>query len=428
MKARSIALAGLIGLSLLVGTAVKAASPEIVDKSSNRVRKALTHDGRPIRNWYFTDTPFYSGAAGKNLMLFVEKKGRSGEHLYSYDLDTDLVTRISPSGEPKKFIPDINQRTGEIVYQSGDTLFALDLKSSATRELYKFPYGVRGAVTSINADGSLLAGRVVPPEEMAIYKSAPKKQLFFDKVYDLHAENKIFVIDLKTRTFRTVLSEPHWINHVQFSPIDPSLLMYAREGPWHLVDRIWALDVRTGQKTLVQPRTQQMEIAGHEFFQENSTAIWYDHQSPKSQNFFLACFNTAQRRSGVQYPLSRETWSLHFTMSPTGRFFVGDGGFAGHAARTNAAKYLNAYIPKGDRLEVVRLLNMDQHDYMKVEPNVHVSLDERSVVFSGHFDGETQLYKIDISDLKEQLSGADAGQASACASAAKSISGRATAP
>jgi oligogalacturonide lyase len=204
--------------------------------------------------------------------------------------------------------------------------------------------------------------------------------------------------------------------------------MYAREGPWHLVDRIWALDVRTGQKTLVQPRSQQLEIAGHEFFQHDGSAIWYDHQAPKSQNFFLACFNTAQRRSGAQYPLSRETWSLHFTISPSGRFFVGDGGFAGHAARTNDARYINAYIPKGDKLEVVRLLNMSQHDYMKVEPNVHVSPDERSVVFSGHFDGQTQLYKIDISDIKDQLQGTRTAQTAACLAGGARAPSRAAIP
>ena len=30
-----------------------------------------------------------------------------------------------------------------------------------------------------------------------------------------------------------------WLNHLQFSPTDPTLLMFCHEGPWHKVDRIW---------------------------------------------------------------------------------------------------------------------------------------------------------------------------------------------
>src|SRR4029079_2916371 len=37
--------------------------------------------------------------------------------------------------------------------------------------------------------------------------------------------------------------EGSWLNHVQFSPTDPALLMYCHEGPWHKVDRIWTIRV-----------------------------------------------------------------------------------------------------------------------------------------------------------------------------------------
>ena len=61
-------------------------------------------------------------------------------------------------------------------------------------------------------------------------------------------------------------SEKAWLNHVQFSPTDPNLLMYCHEGPWHKVNRIWTIDIRTGQTRLMHERTVDREIAGHEFF------------------------------------------------------------------------------------------------------------------------------------------------------------------
>lgn len=61
-------------------------------------------------------------------------------------------------------------------------------------------------------------------------------------------------------------SKKAWLNHVQFSPTDPNLLMYCHEGPWHKVNRIWTIDIRTGQTRLMHERTVDREIAGHEFF------------------------------------------------------------------------------------------------------------------------------------------------------------------
>lgn len=77
MRVHAVVLVLLAGLAMHVSKRAHADPSEPIDRSANRAAKVLTHDGRPIKNWYFTDNPFYSGAPGKNLMLFIEKKGRS---------------------------------------------------------------------------------------------------------------------------------------------------------------------------------------------------------------------------------------------------------------------------------------------------------------------------------------------------------------
>jgi len=45
----------------------------------------------------------------------------------------------------------------------------------------------------------------------------------------------------KPGTIRTLLHSTDWVNHLLFSPTDPTLLMYCHEGPWQKVDRIWMI-------------------------------------------------------------------------------------------------------------------------------------------------------------------------------------------
>ena len=51
----------------------------------------------------------------------------------------------------------------------------------------------------------------------------------------------LFAIDLKTGKETKLLYSTDWINHLLFSPTDPTLLMYCHEGPWKKVDRIWTI-------------------------------------------------------------------------------------------------------------------------------------------------------------------------------------------
>jgi oligogalacturonide lyase len=70
-----------------------------------------------------------------------------------------------------------------------------------------------------------------------------------------------------------------WLNHLQFSPTDPKLLMYCHEGPWHKLHRIWLIDVETRSIRKVHERTVDREIAGHEFWSPDGRTIWFDLQT-----------------------------------------------------------------------------------------------------------------------------------------------------
>jgi len=93
-----------------------------------------------------------------------------------------------------------------------------------------------------------------------------------------------------------------------------------------------------------------MEIAGHEFPSPDGKAIWFDLQQPKGQTFFLAGVDL---KSGMEkkYSLTRDEWSIHFTISPDEKLFAGDGGDSGQVAKAKNGRWLYLFTPQGDRLE-----------------------------------------------------------------------------
>ena len=51
----------------------------------------------------------------------------------------------------------------------------------------------------------------------------------------------LFTVNIQTRGDKTIHRSRDWLNHLLFSPVDPGLLMFCHEGPWHKVDRIWTI-------------------------------------------------------------------------------------------------------------------------------------------------------------------------------------------
>ena len=135
----------------------------------------------------------------------------------------------------------------------------------------------------------------------------------------------IYTIDIKSGALKIVYESNDWLNHVQMSPTDPTLIMYCHEGPWHKVDRIWTIRTDGSNRKLMHERSMEMEIAGHEFFSSDGKTIWYDLQTPKYKVFWLAGVEIATGKR-TRYSVDRPEWSVHFNISPDGKLFAGDGG------------------------------------------------------------------------------------------------------
>jgi oligogalacturonide lyase len=226
------------------------------------------------------------------------------------------------------------------------------------------------------------------------------------------APRVLFTVNTKTGEVKDIFREHEWLGHLQFSPTDPNLIMFCHEGTWHEVDRVWTIRADGTGLMKIHTRTLNMEIAGHEFFSSDGATIWYDLQTPRGQDFWLAGYKVATGKR-TWYHLQRDEWSVHFNVSADGTLFAGDGGDSEMVARAPDGKWIYLFRPEpvpdvagiktADSENLItpgffqaeRLVNMSKHDY-RLEPNVTFSPDMKWIVFRSNMLGPVHVFAVEI--------------------------------
>jgi oligogalacturonide lyase len=195
------------------------------------------------------------------------------------------------------------------------------------------------------------------------------------------------------------------LNHLQFNPVDPRLLLYCHEGTWHELDRTWTIRADGSDRRLIHKRTMDMEINGHEWWSWDGKTVWFDLQTPRSEDFWIAGVNMADGRK-TRYHLQRDWWGVHFNSSRDDRLFVSDGGDPSQVAYAKDGMWINLLRVQADgTLARERLVNMSGHNYVTgrggVEPNAHITPDKKWAIFTGQFaPGQRHVYAVQLDQPK----------------------------
>jgi oligogalacturonide lyase len=319
----------------------------------------------------------------------------------------------------------VGKKTGQIYYVKNRVVFVTNLDTKATRELGTLPPG--GSIATVNADETLLGGAITeggppapaptPPPPTADQPGRgrdnyPGKGTMMENRLAERRPMQLITMNTKTGEVKTLLKSTDWINHIQFSPTDPALLMFCHEGPWHKVDRIWTIRTDGTALTKVHTRTMNMEIAGHEFFSGDGKTLWYDLQTPKSQVFWVAGYNTVSGER-TQYNVPRQEWSVHFNVSPDGKLFSGDGGGPNSVAAPGNGQWIYLFHPQLPAASVIdelpnakqmitagvfkteKLVNLAKHNY-SLEPNATFTPDMKWIVFRSNMFGPTHVFAVEV--------------------------------
>ena len=370
---------------------VKPMPEEWIDKDTGHKVIHLIPGTGENRSFYFHNDPFVPSDSSSNVKMIFYRKVNGENQLFSIDIKTRKIDQLTDKKGVRGEI--VGKKSRKVFYQCRDSVFSTGIESHQTKLIYVFPKNILGSVTTLNADETLLAGALMTKAESDI-KKFPRKADFFERVYEAKLLRSLFTINVKTGKFKKFYSEKAWLNHIQFSPTDPGLLMFCHEGPWHKVDRIWTININKGKPKLMHKRAVYREIAGHEFFSPDGKNIWYDLQIPRGETFYLASVNIKTGKH-TKYGLTRDEWSIHFNISPDQKLFAGDGGDSSQVAEAKDGMWLYLFKINGDSLKSEKLVNMKHHDY-RLEPNVHFSPDGKQVVFRANFEGHSDIYAVEI--------------------------------
>jgi oligogalacturonide lyase len=341
---------------------------------------------------YFHQNPY---TATGDKMVFTSPTG-----LYAYDFKSGK-SKLLVEGRTGSLV--VGPKTRQAYYFKGDSVFATSLDTGETRLILKRAELRTGSGFGLNADETLLGGSYVeggrqfvnptPPAPGQPGDNYPGKGNMMQQRLAAKLPMALYTINIKSGEVKEFYHATDWLNHVQFSPSDPELMMFCHEGPWHEVDRIWSIRIDGSKRMLMHKRTMNMEIAGHEFFGPGNM-IWYDLQTPKSQVFWLAGVNVVNDKR-IRYQVPREEWSVHFNISPDGKLFAGDGGGPNSVAAPGNGQWIYLFVPDGDRLKTERLVNLAKHNY-GLEPNVTFTPDQKWIVFRSNMLGPTFVFAVEV--------------------------------
>ncbi len=353
----------------------------IEPSTGHKVVRLSTEPG--TSSFYFHQNG-YTGSGDK--LVVATRNGLSTIDLKSHKIEQVVEGRAANVVVGKK--------SRQVFYSQGSKVLATDLDSRKTREVATLPPEMRGGSGfAVNADETLLGGSFVEGGPRASPQPAARAG-GLEARWAAHLPMRLYTVNIKSGGVKTFHPSTEWLNHVQFSPTDPNLIMFCHEGPWHKVDRIWTIRTDgTGLKK-IHSRTMDMEIAGHEFFSADGKTIWYDLQTPKGKEFWLASYNLSSGKT-VKYAVEREHWSVHFNASPDGRRFAGDGGGPNSVAAPGNGQWIYLFTPKNGKLDAERLVDLSKHNY-RLEPNVTFTPDGKWIVFRSNMHGATHVYAVEV--------------------------------
>ena len=408
------------------------------------IHAAETENKEPPASWIDPDTGHrvmrLTGEPGSASFYFTDNGYTPDGKQLVYTTPAGIAVLVLATGRSRQVVPAparpvvVGRKTPTVYYTKPTTdplfaaLWSTNVDTGETRKLVDLPR--RGSVITINADETLAAGTdiegdasaggnydgLAAPATRSLDQPSNKVQMMAVRLA-ARLPMTMFTVNLRTGQTKTLLQSTDWLNHLQFSPTDPSLLMYCHEGVKVQVDRIWTIRTDGSNNTLVHKRSIQMEGVGHEWWSRDGRTIWYDINIGRQTHTdgdkdyptytralvgFVGGYNV-ENGERIRYHYQPEEWSIHFNSSPDGALFCGDGGrspgshwiYLFRPERVQDEKMLGDDLTRLGAFHPERLVNMAKHNY-KLEPNVTFTPDAKWVIFRSNMFGPTYVFAVEV--------------------------------
>jgi len=251
----------------------------------------------------------------------------------------DLATRRAEQVvQGRVRLIEAGRKTQRVYYLKENAVWTTDTESketaqdSRTAEAWRSLNGECGrnllAGTYIEGDGADYGGGRGQTQQTRNLDQPRNKGQMMEERWAARLPMALFTVDIRSGEIKTIHRSNDWLNHLLFSPMDPSLLMFCHEGPWHKVDRIWTIRTDGSQlKEDPQPHHGHGDL-GPRILERRRKDHLVRPADAAGEDFWLAGYQV-ETGARTWYHLQRNEWSIHFNVTRDGTLFAGTGAIRG---------------------------------------------------------------------------------------------------
>lgn len=198
-------------------------------------------------------------ADGGGTLIYISARA-GAQNFYRMDLSTFQSTQLTDAEGIFAGGAWFLEKTREIYFWEKTAVKAVNIDTLEERRIYD--EGYQGGYLSASCDG-----------RFAAFGAPCENVPGFDE--DFAGNSALMVVSTEGEGAHPALDVPFPISHVQFSPVDPRLILFCWEGSWRSVpQRMWISDIdgiEAGPLGAQNPN----ECRGHEFFTASGDRVGY---------------------------------------------------------------------------------------------------------------------------------------------------------
>jgi len=376
---------------------------EYRDKVSGCKVTRLTNYLGHSNHLYFTDPCWFN--RGTSFVFTSDRDNHS--NLFRYDLATHRITQLTElSGEsienervfdhrPAGAFSEINQKH---YYWWQNTLYELDVNTCAERIVYQAPpdkvLGIHGLTS---ADGRYVCNMMRDPlPDLEPEIDYPYSQ--FPRLFPAKPLTQIIRVEVQTGKMEVIHEDRRFMTHVNPSPNRADILTFCHEGPWEAIEqRIWGLNIQTGQTWKIRPQDDGQFRIGHEYWFKEGEYIGY-HGAPRSGQGdhvfgYLKWDNTDAVE--VRFPFH----SFHFS-SNDHTLLVGDGTRVFEGANQ---PFIQLFKWNGEQYIGPKIVAVHRSTFNGQHAHCHPRFtpDGNRILYTSDLTGYSNMYLVEWGDFEE---------------------------
>jgi len=359
------------------------------DKKSGVQVKQLTDYKGHSHHFYFTNPGWFDN--GNRLLIGSDRCNRA--NLFAVDLqggEIEQFTDLKPVPLPREveFLRAcINQAQTEVYYMHEFKLIGQDLKTLKSRVIYELPHDYDVSMLNCTADDKYICLSINEDLSDQFEVDLLRGYVGFKEYWEAQPLSRILRVAVNGSGMETLFEEHYWIGHVNTSPTQPHLLTFCHEGPWDKVDnRIWGLDMDSGEVWKIRPPGNKGEVVGHEYWYADGIHIGFHGHYPDGRSYIGRIRYDNSNR--VESAFDKHPGHIH---SNDEHMIVGDGG-----------GIIRIWRWDGNTYEGPRLL-CEHRSTMKVQqlhPHPRFNQSGTEVVFTSDMSGYGNVYLTQVPDFE----------------------------